>query len=254
MRIAVGGNRLALAALALLAWPPLASAQDTTSSARANDASPAVVDSSTPSAAPVPLLSSESRPQRADFLGEVASDDARRVADWVVNSDDNAGMPFVIVDKLRAKVFVFDRSGRLLGATLALLGKARGDDSAPGIGSMKLSSIPLEDETTPAGRFMSSLTYYRNVPLLLVDYDLALTLHRVVRGAPGENRLARLATASTLDKRISHGCINVPVEFFNDVVLTTFTGTGGIVYILPEIKALQDVFPAVSGADTAQAQ
>jgi hypothetical protein len=192
-------------------------------------------------------LSSAGRLQTADFRDEVASNDARRVAEWVVSSDDNKGMPFVIIDKVQAKVFVFDRVGRLRGATLALLGKARGDDSAPGIGNEKLSSMRPEDQTTPAGRFVASLGRdYRNVSILWVDYGLNLSLHRVVRGNPRDHRLARLATTATLDKRISHGCINVPVRFFDDVVLETFNGTSGIVYILPEIKTIQDVFPAIS--------
>ncbi len=38
------------------------------------------------------------------------------MADWVVDSGDNRGMPFAIVDKTDAKVFVFDADGRLRGA------------------------------------------------------------------------------------------------------------------------------------------
>ena len=249
MRIAVGGNGLALAAL-VLAWPLLASAQDAPDSAPTNAASAATDSASSETS---DSTSPTARPQRADFLGEVASDDARRVADWVVSSDDNAGMPFVIIDKIRAKVFVFDRSGQLQGATMVLLGKAVGDDSAPGVGHEKLSAIPLQDQTTPAGRFMAHLAHERNVPFFWVDYENAVSLHRVV-GPPSEHRLARLATTSTLDKRISHGCINVPVKFFDDVVLKTFSDTGGIVYILPEVKTVQEVFPAVSDVDVAQGQ
>jgi hypothetical protein len=248
IRIAVGGIRLALA---VLAWPTLAPARDTSSFPPTNEASTAVPDA-TAASAPSVSLSSAGRLQTADFRDEVASDDARHVADWVVSSGDNRGMPFVIIDKVQAKVFVFDRVGRLRGATLALLGKARGDDSAPGIGNEKLSSMRPEDQTTPAGRFVASLGDYRNVPILWVDYGLALSLHRVVRGNPGDHRLARLATTATLDKRISHGCINVPVKFFDDIVLETFNGTSGIVYILPEIKTIQDVFPAISDDLAAQ--
>ena len=72
----------------------------------------------------------------------------------------------------------------------------------------------------------------------------------VITGTPGDHRLARVATISPLDKRISYGCVNVPIKFFNDVVLKTFTGTNGIVYILPEVKTIKEVFPAFYIVDT----
>ncbi|MFZ3252957.1 MAG: hypothetical protein WA133_01580, partial [Syntrophales bacterium] len=59
------------------------------------------------------------RPKRANFERERASHEARRVADWVVDSGDNRSMPFVIVDKTDAKVFVFHADGRLRGAAPA---------------------------------------------------------------------------------------------------------------------------------------
>src|SRR5687767_11189297 len=37
--------------------------------------------------------------RHADFSGEPASAEARSIADWAVDSGDNQGMPFVIVDK-----------------------------------------------------------------------------------------------------------------------------------------------------------
>jgi len=198
--------------------------------------------------APFASSSPAGQPRKANFLGEIASEDARRVADWVVVSGDNGGLPFVIIDKIRAKVFVFDNNGRLRGASLALLGKARGDDSAPDIGSRKLSTIRAEERTTPAGRFVATLGHDFKQDILWIDYGLSLSLHRVITGNPGDHRLQRLATASPLDKRISYGCVNVPVKFYEDIVLKTFTGTSGVVYILPEIKTIQDVFPISEGA------
>jgi hypothetical protein len=78
--------------------------------------------------------------------------------------------------------------------------------------------------------------------ILWIDYDAALSLHRVVTGNPGDHRRERLATTSTLDKRISYGCVNVPAPFYDDVVLKAFVGARGIVYILPEVKKLSQVF------------
>ena len=183
------------------------------------------------------------RPKRANFERERASHEARYVADWVVDSGDNRNMPFAIVDKTDAKVFVFDAHGRLLGAAAALLGLARGDDAIAGIGERALSSIRPEERTTPAGRFVSALG--RNLHgkvILWVDYDGAVSLHPVVTSKPEERRLQRLATPTPLDNRISYGCINVPAKFFENVVHPAFTGTNGIVYVLPETRPAREVF------------
>jgi hypothetical protein len=182
-------------------------------------------------------------PKRVNFEREHKSRNAQRVADWVIDSGDNHGMPFLIVDKMDARVFVFEADGRLLGTARALLGLARGDDSIPDIGERKLSDIRPEERTTPAGRFVASLGYnFYGKDVLWVDYDLAISLHRVVTSNPAERRLQRLATPTPLDKRISFGCINVPAEFFNKVVSPAFAGTYGIVYVLPETRSNSEIF------------
>ena len=179
----------------------------------------------------------------ADFGLEAFSSESRKLADWVVDSADNGKLPFMIIDKVQARVFVFDAQGQLRGAAAALLGLAVGDDSVPGIGQRKLSSIRPEERTTAAGRFVASLD--RDIhghEILWVDYDSALSLHRVVTGQPKERRAERLATPSPLDNRISFGCINVPVKFYEQVVSPSFTGTNGIVYIMPETRSAREVF------------
>ena len=181
--------------------------------------------------------------KRAHFGQERASPEASHVADWIVDSGDNQGMPFMIVDKVYAKVLMFDADGRLQGAAPALLGLARGDDSAPGIGDRKMSDILPEERTTAAGRFVVSLDRDKHgQEFLWIDYSTALSLHRVVKGKPSEQRAQRLQSASPKDNRISYGCINVPVNFYDKVVSPSFTGTNGNVYILPETRTAQEVF------------
>jgi hypothetical protein len=182
-------------------------------------------------------------PKRANFELERASHDARHVADWIVDSGDNRSMPFAIVDKTDARVFVFDAGGRLRGAAAALLGLARGDDAVPGIGNRAMSSIRPGERTTPAGRFVAALD--RNVhgkEILWVDYDTAISMHPVITSNPVERRAQRLATPTPLDNRISYGCINVPAKFFENVVHPAFAGTNGIVYVLPETRPARAVF------------
>lgn len=179
----------------------------------------------------------------AHFGGEPASEDARQIADWAVRTGDNRGMPFVIVDKKDTKVFVFDGHGTLTGAAPALLGLAPGDDSTPGVGSRKLSDIALQERTTPAGRFVASLgRNLANQDILWVDYNAALALHRVLATNSPQHRQERLGAASPLSRRITFGCINVPVRFYEDVVRPAFVGVSGVVYILPETKTIADVF------------
>ena len=185
----------------------------------------------------------EYRPKRANFELERVSQEARHVADWVVDSGDNRSMPFAIVDKTDAKVFVFDAHGRLRGAAAALLGLAWGDDAVPGIGDREMSSIRPEERTTPAGCFVAALD--RNVrgkEILWVDYEDAISMHPVITTKPEERRAQRLATPTPLDNRISYGCINVRAKFFENVVRPAFTGTDGIVYVLPETRPARAVF------------
>ena len=191
--------------------------------------------------------------KRVNFEQESASPEARHVADWVLDSGDNLGMPFVLIDKANAKVFVFHADGRLRGAAPALLGLAVGDDSVPGIGQRKLSSILPDERTTPAGRFVAALD--RNLhggPILWVDYEAAISLHPVITSNAQERRAQRLATPTPLDNRVSYGCINVPVEFFKKVVSAAFTGTNGVVYVLPETRSAQQVFASYDVDERAQ--
>jgi hypothetical protein len=182
----------------------------------------------------------------AQFKGETVSTEARDTADWVTASHDNNALPFVVIDKVNAKVFAFDGAGILRGAAPALLGMARGDDSVAGIGQRKLATITPPERTTPAGRFEASLGRDFEQDILWIDYEAALSLHRVIKGRRVDDRAGRLASPTPSDNRISYGCVNVPPGFYDDVVKPLFTGTVGIVYILPETKPLRSVF-AVPG-------
>ena len=179
----------------------------------------------------------------AYFGREHASRQAHQIADGIVDSADNLGLPFVIVDKINAKIFVFDARGRIQGAAPALLGSARGDDTVPGIGDREYADMPPETRTTPAGRFVAALGLdSHGKDILWVDYEAAIAIHRVITTKPKERRLRRLATSTPLDNRISYGCINVPKRFYEKVVSPAFTGTNGIVYILPETRSAREVF------------
>ncbi len=212
-----------------------------------------------PASDPPPNLQSidkNSRPARsaprfAEFGNESASPDARHLANWVADSGDNVEGEFVIVDKKFAKIYVFDAQARLRGATPVLLGAAPGDDSVPGIGRRPIDDIRVDERTTPAGRFMAQRginTLQEDV--VWIDYGAAVSMHRVRATDPKERRLERLASATADDNRISWGCINVPAAFYEGFVQPVFAQRTALVYVLPEVKDVQQVFGSY---DVAQA-
>lgn len=125
-----------------------------------------------------------------------------RLADWVASTGDNEDMPYIVVDKTAAVVAVYDAKGKLLGSDAALVGSAQGDDSAPGVGDRELSDIPMEDRTTPAGRFIGGFGPAAGSDRVLwIDYATAISLHAVITSNPTEKRLDRLKSKTPDDNR-----------------------------------------------------
>ena len=158
----------------------------------------------------------------------------------------------MILDKRDARVFVFDAGGRLIDSSPVLLGAAAGDESVVGIGQRPIAEVRPEERTTPAGRFISRPG--RNASgedVVWVDYDAAVSMHRVRPVDPKERRLERLASHDPAQRRISYGCINVPVEFFDDVIKPALGAQRAVVYVLPEAKNLRQVFARAYPVDAA---
>jgi len=182
-----------------------------------------------------------------------ASPQVQDVARWIADSRDNSNLPYLLIDKVNAQVFAFDRSGKLEGSAPALLGMAKGDRLLVS-NAMAVDDIPPESRITPAGRFLSRLAIDNHgAELLVIDYDAAISLHPVVKGTPEERRAERLGSATSEDNRISHGCINVPKDFYATVVSPTFTRTRGVVYILPESGSAAALFGMQAPTDVAGA-
>jgi hypothetical protein len=198
---------------------------------------------STSRLAPLPPATAIHR--AVDWRGAGATDDARYVADWVADSGDNGALPFAVLDKRDARVYVFDRHARLIAASPVLLGAAAGDDSVAGIGQRPIALVRPQERTTPAGRFVS--TPGRNASgedVVWVDYQNAVSMHRVRPVDPTERRLERLASPDPAQRRISYGCINVPVAFFDSVVQPVLASGRAVVYVLPETRPVQQTFAA----------
>jgi hypothetical protein len=175
------------------------------------------------------------------------SAEARELAGWVLKSRDHKEHPFAIVDKKDARIYVFDGSGRLHGASPALLGQAPGDDIAPGVGAhTREGHVPFEERTTPAGRFVSEPG--RNLTgehVIWVDYDSAFAIHRLRPGRAQREREARLASPQASEHRASLGCVVVPVQFYEQVVQRMLGNGRAIVYVMPENGSAREMFSAM---------
>ena len=176
-----------------------------------------------------------------------------RVADWIAASHDNGTMPYIVIDKKAASLLLFDHAGKLVGASPVLIGVAPGDDSSPGVGTKDLSKVGPAERTTPAGRFVARYGQAAGgEQVLWVDWSTSVALHAVVTGNRRERRLERLLSPSPVDNRITFGCVNVPANFYREKVRPLFTRAGGVVYVLPDTKPLEAVFPGVLLHQTAE--
>lgn len=166
----------------------------------------------------------------------------------VHHSGDAQGRAFAVLDKPAARLWVFDRAGRLLADAPVLLGQARGDSAPADIGTRPLARVQPHEKITSAGRYPTEPgRNTRGEAIVWLDYEAALSMHRV-RDVPGEHRPARLRTPSAADNRISFGCINLPPHFYERTIVPLFRRRTGVVYVLPETQPVERVFPFAAGA------
>jgi hypothetical protein len=170
--------------------------------------------------------------------------DARVALQHIQSRRDNAGAPFIVIDKRAARLWTFDASGQRTGSAPVLLGAARGDHTVPGIGDRPIAQVLPHERTTPAGRFVGERgRNMRGEDVLWVDYEAAVSMHRVLTTNPRERRVERLATPTPADNRISYGCINVPARFFDRTLLPLVRSVRPpVVYLLPETRPVATLF------------
>ncbi len=174
-----------------------------------------------PSAATAALLS--------DLARERASPEVEHVAKWAVETRDHADLPFIVVDKARARLFAFDASGRLLASAPVLLGASRADG-------------PAAPAATPAGRFVAAT--WLSVPghqIVWINGDAAVFLNGIPSGVSPGRGPQRLASDDVADKRISDGSLHVAGQFYRDY-LSPLEAQGSVVYVLPEVLPVREVF------------
>ncbi|MCK9686144.1 hypothetical protein [Scleromatobacter humisilvae] len=196
-----------------------------------------------PSAGPVAPPPQMPTLTAADFKDSEPTPDARHMADWVVARHDNGRMSFVVLDKRDARLYVFKPNGELVGDTPVLLGSAHGDETFPGIGDVPIAQVKPYQRTTAAGRFVTRPGLDADhTDVVWLDYDAALAMHRVINKVKAEHRLQHLANPNPKARRISWGCINIPIPFFDAYISPVFGKRPGVTYVIPERKTFAEVF------------
>ena len=184
----------------------------------------------------------------ADFGNMKPSPAAREMADWIVSRHDNGRLPFVVLDKHNATLYAFQPDGVALESTNVLLGQSHGDDTFPGIGNVPISKVKPYQRTTAAGRFVTRPGLDEDkTDVVWLDYDAALAMHRVINKVKSEHRLQRIVSSDPRVRRISWGCINIPIDFFDRRISPVFGKHTGVAYVIPETKTFAQVFEQNGG-------
>jgi hypothetical protein len=184
----------------------------------------------------------------ADLGALPASAETRDLVAWILATADHRGRAFALVDKKSARLYVFTPHGRLAGSSAVLLGVAVGDRSTPGVGELAPARIPIEDRTTPAGRFATEPGINLDGDAVIwFDYDAGLAIHRLRPDAAERARSRRLAAEDPQAHRVSAGCVVAPVAFYESVVMRWLGHTRGTLYVLPEVEPVGAVFSGMDG-------
>lgn len=140
---------------------------------------------------------------------------------------------FLIVDKVQGKMSLVSPTGEVINETKVLVGRDKSDviDTDAYAGNKKFAY-----KITPAGIFpvkRYKADKYGGTVLVFIDGVAAATaLHRVYLGNPAQKRDKRILSDDPNVRRITNGCINVPVDFFDEVLEKLPNGT--LLFVLPE--------------------
>jgi len=196
----------------------------------------------------VALLGGPALPAGAAPPSNMPTVAALALAQQVIATADHGSLPFAVVDKKAAVLTVFLGNGQLVGSTPVLLGADHGDRAVPGVGERTQSGqLRKGDRVTTAGRFVSQPG--RNLEgesVVWIDYDSALAIHRLRPGSSQQHRATRLASADPQARRVSAGCVVVPVAFYEAVVSPVLGRSRAVVYVMPEAGGSADQLLAPS--------
>jgi hypothetical protein len=166
-----------------------------------------------------------------------------QLARRVLASADHGGLPFAVVDKRAATLTIFRGDGRLVGTTPVLLGQTAGDLARPGVGARTQSGrLRSGDRVTAAGRFGSEPGHnLAGEAVVWIDYESALAIHRLRPDSSQYDRALRLTSTDAQARRVSAGCVVVPVAFYEAVVAPVLGRSRAVIYVMAEDSAPPDL-------------
>lgn len=154
---------------------------------------------------------------------------------------DSIKESYLMIDKPTATMYVIGENKNLIASFPILLGKTKGE--TPNMADAY--SDVASNATTPAGKFKlgkmadsqnvikeDSILYKGRIISILGTNDIAL--HSTY---PGEftKRTQALNTPTTIDNRMSWGCINISPNNFNKIIKPNFNKGNQWIFITPDI-------------------
>lgn len=146
--------------------------------------------------------------------------------------------PLIIADKASGTLSIYRPENKSIISNPALFGQEIEDNL-----SMSSFDIGTSRKVTPAGTFIAEKAYSSKMhePIIIFIHGKKqlLAIHPIYLGKPNERRIERIQSLSSEDNRISNGCINVLVDFFN--VLYSLPNKTPIVILSEADKLVVDV-------------
>ena len=131
-------------------------------------------------------------------------------------------------------------AGQIAALTTSEIRELSTNQIAAGLSTTQIVALtPAQVAAFTTDQLVNGLT---TAQLAAIDDDSAVSIHPTATGVPAERRVERLASPSPDDNRVTHGCINVAPEFYEQVIRPTFE-RGGVFYILPDKDSLAEIFP-----------
>lgn len=169
-------------------------------------------------------------PARTPLPSDVAA-----IRDEILKTHDAHGLPFLILEKERARLHVFDALGVLLGSSPILLGPPLEEVASGPFMARRIPATTVDAQVAPTGRFLAEQgVNLQGEDVVWIDFAAGLAMERLSGSAEAEKRRPRANGPKARGSRIACSCVNVPAGFYDRVVKPSMGLGKAVVYLLPE--------------------